>query len=131
VHQCYFGEIIIVAALELNLATIAVNLPAMRSIWVKDPGNHRSAVSSGARNGISMRKTYTVTGMRAQPSVAKYETGTVASQPPRLSTFKSVVSQFPYTSLNRDRDEETTGAAPTTRNGTIMRQTIISTHPEP
>jgi hypothetical protein len=122
----YFGEIIIVAALELNLATIAVNLPAMRSIWVKGHGSQRSAVSSGARNGISMRKTYTVTGMSAQPSAAKYGMGRAESQSPRLSTFKSVVSQFPYMSLNRDRDEEKTGAAQTTRSGTIMRQTLNS-----
>ncbi|KAF2830397.1 hypothetical protein CC86DRAFT_261262, partial [Ophiobolus disseminans] len=34
-----FGETIIVIALELNLAAIAVNLPAVRSFWVKSNGH--------------------------------------------------------------------------------------------
>lgn len=39
------GEIIIVAALELNLAVIAVNLPAIRSIWIKRSSNQSTSRS--------------------------------------------------------------------------------------
>jgi hypothetical protein len=57
------GEIIIVVALELNLAAIAVNLPAIRSIWVKKAKDRASAslsndqYSSKSRKGLSTNNT--------------------------------------------------------------------------
>jgi hypothetical protein len=100
------GEIIIVAALELNLATTAVNLPAIRSIWVKGP---RSATSSEAQNGIRRRKMCTVEQRSERPSEGSHEMGRVARQAPQRSTLRSMVERFPYISLNRDRGEERTG----------------------
>jgi hypothetical protein len=40
------GEAIIVVALELNLAAIAVNLPAIRSIWVKRSKDRKTEAMS-------------------------------------------------------------------------------------
>lgn len=40
------GELAIAAALELNLATIAVNLPALRSIWIKNSSNESTSHGS-------------------------------------------------------------------------------------
>lgn len=37
-----FGETIIVIAFELNLAVIAVNLPAMRSLWVANSNDRKT-----------------------------------------------------------------------------------------
>jgi hypothetical protein len=52
------GETMIVVALELNLAAIAVNLPAIRSIWVKRSKDRSSATltnqyGSKSRKGLS------------------------------------------------------------------------------
>lgn len=55
------GEVMIVAALELNVAVIAVNLPAIRSIYVryaKRGGKHKSGTPS--TGGISRSQTYSV-----------------------------------------------------------------------
>ncbi|KAH7396962.1 hypothetical protein DE146DRAFT_614940 [Phaeosphaeria sp. MPI-PUGE-AT-0046c] len=56
------GEIIIVVALELNLAAIAVNLPAIRAIWVKRKNDRRAAVLSSdqySKTGGSLGTTTT------------------------------------------------------------------------
>jgi hypothetical protein len=50
------GEIIIVVALELNLAAIAVNLPAIRSIWVKKAKDRASASLSNDQYSSKSRK---------------------------------------------------------------------------
>ncbi|KAF2853039.1 hypothetical protein T440DRAFT_497058 [Plenodomus tracheiphilus IPT5] len=54
------GEIIIVAALELNLAIIAVNLPAIRSIWVKRSAEgSRRTRPAGHHSGVNEARSYT------------------------------------------------------------------------
>jgi hypothetical protein len=54
------GETIIVVALELNLAAIAVNLPAIRSIFVKRSNARREATLTNGGYGISKSKMETV-----------------------------------------------------------------------
>jgi hypothetical protein len=53
------GETIIVVALELNLAAIAVNLPAIRSIFVKRSNARREATLTNAGYGTSKSKMST------------------------------------------------------------------------
>jgi hypothetical protein len=45
------GETMIIAALELNLAAIAANLPAIRSIWVKRSNDRKSEAMSNGQYG--------------------------------------------------------------------------------
>jgi hypothetical protein len=52
------GEAIIVVALELNLAAIAVNLPAVRSIWVKKSRDRKTEALS--KYGSATGRTQTV-----------------------------------------------------------------------
>jgi hypothetical protein len=49
------GEVIIVIALELNLAAIAVNLPAIRSIWVKRSQDRKKETLPGKYGGTTPR----------------------------------------------------------------------------
>jgi hypothetical protein len=49
------GEVLIIIALELNLAVIAVNLPAIRSIWVKREQDRKKEVLSGKYSGTTTR----------------------------------------------------------------------------
>jgi hypothetical protein len=52
------GETMIIAALELNLAAIAANLPAIRSIWVKMSNDRKSeAISNGQYGSRTVRST--------------------------------------------------------------------------
>lgn len=53
------GETIIVVALELNLAAIAVNLPSIRSIFVKRSNARREATLTNGGYGGSKSKTKT------------------------------------------------------------------------
>jgi len=65
------GEIIIVAALELNLATIAVNLPAIRSIWIRNSSNQSTSRGSSHIHSNSHHHKSNITSMnsnRAQES---------------------------------------------------------------
>ena len=75
------GEIMIVAALELNVAAIAVNLPAIRSIYVKYSKKHAAARSGGmSSGGISRSQTYTVSTMSKSPQKVNFE---LQKPPPR------------------------------------------------
>jgi hypothetical protein len=49
------GEVVIIIALEVNLAVIAVNLPAIRSIWVKREQDHKEEALSGKYSGTTTR----------------------------------------------------------------------------
>jgi hypothetical protein len=68
------GEIIIIVALELNLAALAVNLPAIRSIYVKR-ANDRKNLNSRLTNGGAAygngskggRKPQTVSNVGGRP----------------------------------------------------------------
>ena len=52
-----FGETIIVIALELNLATIAVNLPAVRTIWVRKSNDRKTQTGYTGDYGTTKRQT--------------------------------------------------------------------------
>ncbi|KAI8935591.1 hypothetical protein NX059_008158 [Plenodomus lindquistii] len=85
------GEIMITAALELNLATIAVNLPSIRSIWVKKSAERgsKSARSSGNHSGSSKARSYTVSrgSKRATESreLSRISKSTTLPSSPRLT----------------------------------------------
>jgi hypothetical protein len=49
------GEVLIVVALEINLAAIAVNLPAIRSIWVKRSHDRKKEMLAGKYGGTTAR----------------------------------------------------------------------------
>jgi hypothetical protein len=49
------GEIIIVAALKLNVAAFALNLPAMRSTWVKYFKDKKSQTQPSSASGVISR----------------------------------------------------------------------------
>jgi hypothetical protein len=49
------GEVVIIIALELNLAAIAVNLPAIRSIWVKRSQDRKKKTLSGKYGDTTAR----------------------------------------------------------------------------
>lgn len=70
------GEVLIIAALELNVAAIAVNLPALRSIYVKYSRKYRKMGSTSGAGGISRSQTYTVS------------TSSKSSKSPRKLTFE-------------------------------------------
>lgn len=71
----------IVAALELNVAAIAVNLPAIRSIYVKYSKKHAGARSGAfSTGGISRSRTYTVSTMSKSPQKVNFE---LQKPPPR------------------------------------------------
>ncbi|KAL5371788.1 hypothetical protein PMIN06_012021 [Paraphaeosphaeria minitans] len=67
------GEVLIVAALELNVAAIAVNLPAIRSIYVKYAKRYRKVGSSSNAGGISRSQTYTVSSSSKSPQKLQFE----------------------------------------------------------
>jgi hypothetical protein len=52
------GETMIIAALELNLAAIASNLPAIRSIWVKRSKDRKTEALSNAQYGSRTANTH-------------------------------------------------------------------------
>ena len=50
-----FGETIIVIAFELNLATIAMNLPAIRTLWVKTRATQTDLLDTTRNKRTSLR----------------------------------------------------------------------------
>lgn len=65
------GEIIIVVALELNLAAIAVNLPAIRAIWVRSKNNRRAAALSSGQYSKTQGSLATTTAAPTTPRLAQ------------------------------------------------------------
>ncbi|KAF2645134.1 hypothetical protein P280DRAFT_390538 [Massarina eburnea CBS 473.64] len=52
------GEMMIVAALEFNLATLAVNLPAMKCLWLKIQNKSSFESSTGPTAGTPLQQGY-------------------------------------------------------------------------
>lgn len=67
------GEVIIVASLELNVAAIAVNLPAIRSIYVKYAKKYQIVGNRSNQAGISRSQTYTVSTSSKSPQKTQFE----------------------------------------------------------
>ena len=81
------GEIMIVASLELNVAAIAVNLPAIRSIYVKLAKKHAATKSgTGDTGGINRSHTYTVSTMSRSPQKINFELQKPPRNPPNKAT---------------------------------------------
>jgi hypothetical protein len=104
----HIGEIAIVAALELNFATIAVNLSAIYALWIKGPRSQKSAASSAAWNGSSRNKIYTASSGKSNSDPSSHEIEHTAKHSPQISKLRTMASQFSYISLNRDPDEDRT-----------------------
>ncbi|KAF2025770.1 hypothetical protein EK21DRAFT_103697 [Setomelanomma holmii] len=84
------GEIVIVAALELNLATTGVNLPAIRSIWIKKSKDRKiGAISTGQYGN---KKGYTSDSGGSGRPKQMYELSLV-SNPSRCEVWKSISGQ--------------------------------------
>ncbi|RMZ74484.1 integral membrane [Pyrenophora seminiperda CCB06] len=101
------GEVMIVVALELNLAAIAVNLPAIRAIWVHRQTGPKGVTGSkgGLLNGISKRQTYTVSH---EPHDV-HEMGRAGNATTNKSaTSHSFVSRLPLLSSRRAREDSAT-----------------------
>ena len=108
------GEVMIVVALELNFAAVAVNLPAIRAIWVKGWNGQKGGRAPGAGaglNGISKRQTYTVShGVEGQDA---YEMARVGNENATTTTngsatLRSFVSRLPLMSSRRGREGSAT-----------------------
>ncbi|KAI2486709.1 hypothetical protein Ptr902_00842 [Pyrenophora tritici-repentis] len=107
------GEVMIVVALELNLAAVAVNLPSIRAIWVKGWNGRRGAAEagtggSGALNGISKRQTYTVSHGDWQGGVEMGRVTNASEMTGGGGTMRSFVSRLPLLSSRRGREESAT-----------------------
>lgn len=64
-------ETIIVVALELNLAAIAVNLPAIRAIWVKRKNDRKAAALSSGQYSKTQGSLATTTTSPTTPRMAQ------------------------------------------------------------
>ena len=77
------GEVMIVAAMELNVAAIAVNLPAIRSIYVKYARKYAAGKSGTASTGgISRPQTYSVSTVSKSPQKSNFELQNPPQRPP-------------------------------------------------
>ncbi|EFQ95832.1 hypothetical protein PTT_04702 [Pyrenophora teres f. teres 0-1] len=104
------GEVMIVVALELNLAAVAVNLPSIRAIWVKGWNGRRGGAEArtGALNGISKRQTYTVSHGDNQGGVEMGRVGNGSRTANEETTTRSFVSRLPLLSSRRGREGSAT-----------------------
>ena len=108
------GEVMIVVALELNFAAVAVNLPAIRAIWVKGWNGQKEGRAPGTGaglNGISKRQTYTVShGVKGQGAheMVRVGNGNATTTTNGSATLRSFVSKLPLMSSRHGREGSAT-----------------------
>ncbi|KAL1610527.1 hypothetical protein SLS60_002196 [Paraconiothyrium brasiliense] len=108
------GEVIIVAALELNVAAIAVNLPAIRSIYVKYAKKYGKAGNSSSTGGISRSQTYTVSTSSKSPQKLQFE----LHKPPRRPLSRPPPPRPDPPEITRTESEEGLWDGPTMHSPT-------------
>lgn len=108
------GEVLIVAALELNVAAIAVNLPAIRSIYVKYAKKPNRVGGSSNAGGISRSQTYTVSSSGKSPQKLQFE----LAKPPRQPASRPPPPRREPPEPTRTSSEDDVWDGPTTHSPT-------------